>query len=67
MSLDGHVKIIIDDLNNKNKALQAERDKLRGVVNSFMAYFAPEGGVSQVPLGPFERALAVLNAEQPPK
>ena len=30
-------------------------------LEDFLSYFNPKGGVSEVPLGPFERAREVLN------
>ena len=53
----------IDRLDNDNEVLTQEihaaEDKvarLQQTVKDFMSYFDPQGGVSDVPLGPFERA-----------
>lgn len=40
--------------------------KLKEAVEDFMSYFDPQGGVSQVPLGPFERAKEALSLLLPP-
>ena len=41
-------------------ALKTEKDKLRKIVDDFISYFDPRGGISDVPLGPFERAQEML-------
>jgi len=41
----------------------SEKEKLETTVKDFLAYFDPEGGISEVPLGPFERASEVLGIE----
>lgn len=48
--------------------LRAERDALAGVLRGFLSYFDPEGGISEVPLGPFDaarEALAMIDEAQP--
>ena len=40
-------------------------EMLEKTIDDFMSYFEPRGGISEVPLGPFERAkktLALLEA-----
>jgi len=51
-------------MKDKEKQMEA---LLENTIMDFMSYYDPKGGVSQVPLGPFERAnqaLALLKSEQ---
>jgi hypothetical protein len=41
--------------------LEAENEELCKRLRDFLDYFNPKGGVSDVPLGPFERAQEALN------
>jgi len=41
--------------------------RLRMLIDDFMSYFDPKGGVSDVPLGPFERAKEALAETQSTK
>jgi len=57
------LKAEVAELENDNEVLTQEihaaEDKvarLQQTVKDFMSYFDPQGGVSDVPLGPFERA-----------
>ncbi len=38
----------------------SEKEELETSIRDFLAYFDPEGGISGVPLGPFELASKVL-------
>ena len=46
-------------------ALEAENARLRDGLRDFLDYFEPRGGVSDVPLGPFERAQELLSVAAP--
>ena len=44
----------------KGRRLNKRLLALETIVQDFMSYFDPRGGISQVPLGPFERAKELL-------
>ena len=44
---------------------QAKAEQYKKVLEDFLAYFDPKGGISSVPLGPFERANEVLEKIPP--
>lgn len=54
-----------DELRQALFTAKANESKLRYAVQDFMDYFRPRGGVSDVPLGPFERAQKVIEEIKP--
>ena len=48
-------------LSNNSDKLQAENKRLRECIDDFLDYFNPKGGISDVPLGPFERTKETLD------
>jgi len=49
-------------LGDKVRKLLADNKRLMERIQDFLDYFDPKGGVSDVPLGPFERAKELLQA-----
>ena len=49
------------ELRKELEAVKVENKDLKIALQDFMAYYAPRGGISDVPLGPFERGREVLN------
>lgn len=46
------------------KKLEADVEQLLKSIDDFLSYFDPRGGVSDVPLGPFERAKEMLSCRE---
>ena len=47
-------------MNERMLELEAKNEVLQDRVDDFMSYFDPRGGISQVPLGPFDRTRELL-------
>ena len=52
-----------EELIEKMGAVNERIKELETRLQDFMAYFDPKGGISDVPLGPFERAKQALKGE----